>query len=140
MTDCSFGIDNLEALAQHLEAILQSASALDSAQSDFHLDLILCFTARGDSTTKLEDKINPSVLDTLTGMETSSAKVRIENRRPDLKAILDEVVKYTVSGGVGVGACGPGLVEGLEKLVNGISKGESKRAGGVEIHAERFSL
>ncbi len=63
------------------------------------------------------------------------------SHRPDLSVILDDVIKTTVGGGVGVGACGPGfLVEGLQKLVNAVPKEEKKRVGGVEIHAERFSL
>jgi ferric-chelate reductase len=54
---------------------------------------------------------------------------------------LDEVVAGTMDGGVGVGACGPsGMVDGVERLVGCVSKGETKRVGGVEIHAERFSL
>jgi len=51
-------------------------------------------------------------------------------------------VKTTSSGGgVGVGACGPvALIESVERLVNAVEREERKRVGGVEVHAEQFSL
>lgn len=60
--------------------------------------------------------------------------------RPDLAAILTDVLK-TARGGVGVGACGPAaLVDKVQRLVRAVPSGENKRVGGVELHAEQFSL
>lgn len=110
-------------------------------QPDFHLDLILCYTAKTETlATKLEGEASRP-LDAFNNLETPLIRVRVRNGRPDLAEVLDEVVRTTVDGGVGVGACGPGgMVEGVERLVHHLPSAERKRVGGVEVHAERFSL
>lgn len=77
----------------------------------------------------------------MNDIASSSLSVKILHSRPDLRSILDDVVKVTLRGGVGVGVCGPsGLVQSVEKLVRGLSTEEKKRVQGVEIYAEAFSL
>ena len=67
--------------------------------------------------------------------------MRVLDHRPDLAGIFGEVISVASGGGVGVGACGPGqMVEGVERLVAAVSGLERKRVGGVEMHAERYSL
>ena len=134
--------DHLEALVPIFEAMLSSASNLESVQPDFHLDLILCSTAPVDPLARnVEKKSAGSELDRLSRLETPATRVRVLNRRPDVSGILTEVLRNTLGGGVGVGVCGPGmLVEGMQRFVHALPLTERNRVGGVEIHAERFSL
>jgi hypothetical protein len=81
------------------------------------------------------------VINVLTPMHEPTFQLHIQPSRPDLLALLKDVMANTEEGGVGVGACGPvQMVLGLEKLVRELDKGEKKRVGGVEMHSERFSL
>jgi hypothetical protein len=72
----------------------------------------------------------------------------VNNRRPDFKALLHRLALDITprggenGGGVGVGACGPSvLVDGLENVVRDMSTSSAgRRAGGVVLHSESFSL
>lgn len=139
--------ENIDALAPQLEALLRTPP-------DFQFDLVLCYTAKV-AVAPSGEKPSVSVSEGKTGLRlsalcaqsTESTRITILNRRPDLTAILVDVVERTMpltgggNGGVGVGACGPAvMVDDLEKLVYHFPKAEAKRVGGVEMHAERFSL
>ncbi|CAD6590389.1 MAG: hypothetical protein TREMPRED_005719 [Tremellales sp. Tagirdzhanova-0007] len=124
--------NHLEALVPIFEAMLSSASNLESVQPDFHLDLILCSTAPVDPLARnVEKKSAGSELDRLSRLETPATRVRVLNRRPDVSGILTEVLRNTLGGGVGVGVCGPGmLVEGMQRFVHALPLTERNRSSG----------
>lgn len=71
----------------------------------------------------------------------SRACTSLDKGRPDLKVLLAEIVAATGDGGLGVGLCGPaGMVEQAERLCRGYDKSALARVGGIQVHAERFSL
>ncbi|KAJ9094738.1 hypothetical protein QFC21_005896 [Naganishia friedmannii] len=135
---------NIEALEPQLRGLADLATSLEaSPESDVHLSLILCFTGKTKATSvqKVEEKeIAPKTF-TVNDIESPSLSIKIINSRPDLRCILEDVVKVTLEGGVGVGVCGPsGMVQSMEKLVRDLPREEKKRVQGVEIYAEAFSL
>lgn len=131
---------NLEALFPLLQALIDEASTLDYICPDFTFTLELYFTkpSKRASVSKLFEQ--GAALDTCSPCIT----VSIENRRPDLNALLHRLA-LDISprgGGVGVGACGPRmLVDGLENIVRLMASSDTgKRAGGIVMHSESFSL
>lgn len=131
--------DTLDALASQLMNLVVSVDGMDRVQPDFRLTLILCHTLLETGSSESEKR---SSLASWRQFEAPMVNVKFVNSRPDTKAILDEVVTNTkANGGVGIGSCGPApMVDALGKLVWELSKSERIRVGGVEYHAERFSL
>ncbi|ORY23691.1 hypothetical protein BCR39DRAFT_590872 [Naematelia encephala] len=137
----------IDALAPQILKLDQSAEGLELVQPDFRLNMILCFTAPVAAVVTNNEDVRPSLAfkslaeASTTHLETASNQITILNRRPDLREILDDVVRNTTDGGVGVGGCGPaGMVDDLEKMVRGVPRIDRQRVGGVELHSERFSL
>jgi len=66
----------------------------------------------------------------------------VKHGRPVIESLLTGLINISLEGGgVGIGACGPqGMITDLERLVAGIDQVTKTRVGGVEMHAERFSL
>jgi ferric-chelate reductase len=132
---------NLDALASQLQRLIDGATTLGLSRPDFHLSLILCFTSKANTSVEAENKESDLKLHPIVDFESSSLSVKVLNSRPDLGKILEDIVRVTLKGGVGIGVCGPsGLVQSMERLVRDLPKGEKKRVGGVEIYAEAFSL
>ncbi|KZT51057.1 hypothetical protein CALCODRAFT_504005 [Calocera cornea HHB12733] len=75
----------------------------------------------------------------------------VNTDKPKIEALLEPLLDFEVEdgegrkpsmgGGVGVAACGPEmLVRHAQNAVAAISPARAARCGGVEVHAERFSM
>ncbi|WWD19441.1 hypothetical protein CI109_103901 [Kwoniella shandongensis] len=136
----------LDGLGRQLQDLVASALKVTDSQPDFRLTLILSHTVLLDlgipPVEVAEEKVEKTkITSLLKEMETDTISVQLRSGRPDLKQILEDVVRTTAKGGVGVGVCGPhALSYHVEELVFNVTQEDRKRVGGVEVHAERFSL
>ena len=138
--------------------VCQTAHELYAQEPDFHLSLrICCSSAKKSSPIGASDLPNSSTLSLaqsekvmitsspmtqLLAMNTDGVRIDVSYGRPELQRVLDETLETSKGkGGVGVGVCGPaGMVEEMERRVAKVDAPTRKSVGGVEIHAERFSL
>ncbi|KAK4686481.1 isovaleryl-CoA dehydrogenase, partial [Tremellales sp. Uapishka_1] len=106
---------NLEALLPQLEEIVHSAQ---TSAINFHLRL--CYTSKIPSSPPLECK---RAIDVLLESCDVSTHVQVSQGRPDLSTILGQVMKDTMTGGVGVGGCGPlPMVQDMARLVERVPR------------------
>ena len=116
--------------------MIHTASKINLLSTVFTLDLRLHYTSNNQKDLSEESKLESvNKPDGLAGI--------IYQGRPDLPAILQGVINQSPDGpaGVGVGVCGPAaLGDSVERIVKGVKAEDKGRVGGVECHAERFSL
>lgn len=117
-------------------SLIRNSEKIQILNPNFRLDLQLHYTSKDSDLADSEEKI---------GSEEAKPDLAssIYQGRPDLSKILSHLIAGQPggNGGVGVGVCGPAaLGDSMEKLVQAVPTIDRKRVGGVELHAERFSL
>ena len=127
---------NLAALWAQIEDLVQLSHGLGTSATELRFEVTLCHTR--SATVDVPESKKTAVP---TNLETHTSCVKVVEGRPDLDAVLSGVVERTNGGGVGLGVCGPRqLGQDLTTLVNRVAPDARKRAGGVELHVETFSL